>query len=38
MGDYFEIWSEELWQKQEERNNDDQTNEDRFKAIDLTLR
>jgi MraZ protein len=38
MGDYFEIWSEELWQKQQERINDDQTNEDRYTAIDLTLR
>ena len=38
MGDYFEIWSEELWQKQQELINNDQTNEDRYAAIDLTLR
>jgi len=38
MGDYFEIWSEELWQKQQELINNDQTNDDRYAAIDLTLR
>jgi MraZ protein len=36
-GNHFEIWSEELWQKQQELLNDTQTNDQRFAAITLTL-
>jgi MraZ protein len=36
-GNHFEIWSEELWQKQQVLLNDTETNEKRFTAITLTL-
>jgi MraZ protein len=36
-GNHFEIWSEELWQKQQELLNDTETNDKRFAAITLTL-
>ncbi len=38
QGDHFEIWSAELWQKQQELINDAETNEKRFAALTLTLR
>jgi MraZ protein len=37
QGSHFEIWSEELWLKQQELLNDTETNDKRFAAITLTL-
>jgi MraZ protein len=37
QGDRFEIWSAELWQKQQEKINDAATNAQRFAALDLSL-
>lgn len=34
-GDYFEIWSPEEWEVQDQRLLDTQANEDRFKGLDL---
>jgi MraZ protein len=38
QGDYFEIWSPELWQKQEELVQDAETNAQRFATLDLKTR
>ena len=38
QGDYFEIWSPELWQEQENQINDAATNAQRFAALDLKTR
>ena len=38
QGDYFEIWSPELWQNQETLVNDAETNAQRFAALDLKTR
>jgi transcriptional regulator MraZ len=38
QGDYFEIWSPELWKEQEAQVNDADTNAQRFAALDLTIR
>src|SRR5512137_3022968 len=35
MGEYFEVWSAENWHKQETRLQDDETNAQRFSALDL---
>ena len=35
QGDYFEIWSPQLWQEQESQINDAATNTQRFAALDL---
>ena len=35
-GDYFEIWSPEMWARQNEQIEDAQTNPDRFAALNLT--
>ncbi len=35
-GDYFEIWSPELWADQAEKLQDAQSNADRFSALDIT--
>jgi MraZ protein len=36
-GEYFEIWSPELWSQQNEQLNDSDANNQRFAALDLTL-
>ncbi len=38
QGDYFEIWSPELWQGQQVQINDAATNAQRFAALDLKTR
>ena len=38
QGDYFEIWSPELWQEQEKQVNDVETNSQRFATLDLRTR
>ena len=38
QGDYFEIWSPELWQDQQEQVNDTATNAQRFATLDLRTR
>jgi MraZ protein len=38
QGDYFEIWSPELWKEQEVQVRDAETNAQRFAALDLTIR
>jgi len=35
MGEYFEVWSAENWQKQDLLLQDDETNAQRFSALDL---
>lgn len=37
-GDYFEIWSPELWSEQNEILQDAESNAQRFAALDLTFR
>ncbi|MCX6033584.1 MAG: division/cell wall cluster transcriptional repressor MraZ [Chloroflexi bacterium] len=38
QGDYFEIWSPELWKEQEVQVSDAETNAQRFAALDLKTR
>jgi MraZ protein len=38
QGEYFEIWSPELWKDQEVQVNDAETNAQRFAALDLKIR
>jgi len=38
QGDYFEIWSPELWQEQQVQINDAATNTQRFATLDLKTR
>jgi MraZ protein len=38
QGDYFEIWSPELWQEQQVQINDAETNAQRFATLDLKTR
>ncbi len=38
QGDYFEIWSPDLWQEQEKLVNDAETNAQRFATLDLKTR
>ncbi len=38
QGDYFEIWSPELWKEQEVQVSDAATNAQRFAALDLKTR
>jgi MraZ protein len=38
QGDYFEIWSPELWNEQEIQVSDAETNAQRFAALDLKTR
>ena len=38
QGDHFEIWSEELWKKQQDKINDAETNSKLFAALDLSTR
>ena len=38
QGDYFEIWSPELWKEQEAQVGDAETNSQRFAALDLKTR
>ena len=38
QGDYFEIWSPELWNEQEIQVKDAETNAERFAALDLKTR
>jgi len=38
QGDYFEIWSPELWKEQEVQVNDAEANAQRFAALDLKIR
>ncbi len=38
QGDHFEIWSDELWQKQQDKINDTETNAKLFAALDLSTR
>jgi DNA-binding transcriptional regulator/RsmH inhibitor MraZ len=38
QGDHFEIWSGELWQKQQEKLNDAETNAKLFATLDLSTR
>jgi MraZ protein len=38
QGDYFEIWSPELWKEQEVQVNDAETNTQRFATLDLKTR
>jgi MraZ protein len=38
QGDYFEIWSPELWNEQEVQVSDAETNAQRFAALDLKTR
>lgn len=38
QGDYFEIWSPELWQEQQVQINDAATNAQRFATLDLNTR
>jgi MraZ protein len=36
MGEYFELWTPERWQAQQDSLNDVEANEERFSALDLT--
>lgn len=36
MGEFFEIWTPERWQDQQNALNDVEANEQRFSALDLT--
>lgn len=38
QGDYFEIWSPELWKEQEQQVNDTEMNAQRFATLDLRTR
>jgi len=38
QGDYFEIWSPELWDRQETDLRDTETNVERFSAFEITTR
>ena len=38
QGDYFEIWSPDLWQEQQVQINDASTNAQRFATLDLKTR
>ena len=38
QGDYFEIWSPELWQEQQVQINDAVTNAQRFAALDVSAK
>jgi MraZ protein len=38
QGDFFEIWSPDLWQEQETQVNDAETNAKRFATLDLKTR
>jgi MraZ protein len=38
QGDYFEIWSPQLWQEQQVQINDASTNAQRFATLDLRTR
>ena len=38
QGDYFEIWSPDLWQDQQVQINDASTNAQRFATLDLKTR
>jgi MraZ protein len=38
QGDYFEIWSPDIWKEQEALLNDAETNAQRFAALDLKTR
>ena len=38
QGDYFEIWSPDLWNEQEVQVNDAETNAQRFATLDLKTR
>jgi MraZ protein len=38
QGDYFEIWSPELWNEQEAQLSDAETNAQRFAALNLSTR
>jgi MraZ protein len=38
QGDYFEIWSPELWNEQEAQVSDAETNAQRFAALNLSTR
>ena len=38
MGEFFEIWTPERWQDQQNALNDVEANEQRFDALDLTIR
>jgi len=38
QGDYFEIWSVDLWQEEQAKINDAALNEQRFAALDLKTR
>ena len=38
QGDHFEIWAAELWQKQQEKINDAETNAKLFATLDLSTR
>jgi len=38
QGDYFEIWSPELWKEQETQVSDAETNAQRFATLNLTIR
>lgn len=37
VGDYFEIWSPEAWEKQQAKMGDADANAQRFEALDLAL-
>lgn len=37
VGDYFEIWSPDLWLQQNELLNDTEANAQRFSALDLSI-
>jgi MraZ protein len=37
QGEYFEIWSPELWKEQQVQVNDAETNAQRFAALDLKI-
>jgi len=38
QGDHFEIWAAELWQKQQDKLNDAETNTQLFATLDLSTR
>jgi len=38
MGDYFEIWSSENWEHQNQHTSDSEANSRRFAAFDLSVR
>jgi MraZ protein len=38
QGEYFEIWSPDLWNKQEAQLRDAETNSNRFSALTVTAR